>query len=123
MFFKLNLSRTSSVESNASTNSNASETRESWPSMVKLKLQRTASLESNSSFSSVKTADFEAVQSWESIPDKYFTKAFGGMRNFMLSHGIRRDARGHEEARELLNMFKQEAWESGEYQRRRGKPW
>ncbi|KAJ3035188.1 hypothetical protein HDV00_004257 [Rhizophlyctis rosea] len=66
--------------------------------------------------SAATTTTAAAEEEWRSIPDSYI-EGPRGTRHFMASHGIKFDADGFVEARELREQFKREAWVSGTYQR------
>lgn len=44
---------------------------------------------------------------WESIPTSKITESWGGMQNFTRSYGLKPDASGYNEARQIVNAFKQ----------------
>lgn len=48
---------------------------------------------------------------WESISTSSITSSFGGMHGFMGSYGLKPTPDGYDEAREIINAFKQADYE------------
>ncbi|KAJ3050422.1 hypothetical protein HK097_008618 [Rhizophlyctis rosea] len=55
-------------------------------------------------------------EDWQSIPNSYIDKSYGGTHQFMGSYGLKPTPDGYQEAKEIRDAFKEESWKSGEYQ-------
>ena len=57
-------------------------------------------------------------EGWSSIPDSQITGSSGGMHGFMRSYGLKPTPDGYQEAREIIDAFKQADYQQQQQQSR-----
>ena len=64
-------------------------------------------MSSNKSTKQQSGSQSNSDEGWRSIPNSAVTSSFGGMHPFMASYGLKPTPDGYEEARHIIDAFKQ----------------